>query len=182
MDEFLTAKAWVHGHHKNHVHHVEQIFDRLSRGRRVQRHASLNALGFNRLNGAVNMRASLDVRGDHIGTRFGVGFDIGIDGRDHQVHVHERFHMRAERFDGGRAKGQVRDKVTIHHVHMNPVSALRFDGLNFLTEICEIGRENRRCDLDRAVKRHWSAFFCGNGQGSSAENAQGHALFAAAAS
>ena len=154
MDEFLPAKAGVHRHHQHHVNKVEQLTDRAGRGAGVERHAAFHTLGADRLHGAVDMGGGLDMGNDHVGASGRVSLDIGVYRRDHQVHVHEGLYMRAERRHGGGAKGQVGDKMSVHHVHMHPITALGFDGLNLLAEIGEIGGQDRRGDFYGTVKGH----------------------------
>ena len=96
----------------------------------------------------------LDMGGQDVGARFGVGLDIGIDGGDHQVHVHDRFDMFAEGFDRGRAKGEVRHEMAVHHVDMNPVCPLVLDGADLAPEVGEIGGQDGGGDLDGAVEGH----------------------------
>ena len=40
-----------------------------------------------RCDGAVQVRAGLGVDGDEVGAGLGEGFEEGVGGRDHQVHV-----------------------------------------------------------------------------------------------
>ena len=49
---------------------------------------------------------------------------------------------------------EVGHEVSIHHVNMHPVRALRLDGPDLAAEISEIGREDRRRDFQAAVKGH----------------------------
>ena len=154
VDELLPAETGVHRHHQHHVAQVQQVFDRLDRGAGVQRDPGPFARRTDRLQGAVRMRPGLDMGGDHVGPRLGIGLDIGVDRRDHQMHVHDRLDMRAERLDRRGAEGQVRHEMPVHHVDMDPVGALRLDGADLGPEIGEIGGQDRWGDLDRAVEIH----------------------------
>ncbi len=42
------------------------------------------------------MRAGLGMDGDDIGARLDEGFDIGVDRRDHQMHVHHALDVLAD--------------------------------------------------------------------------------------
>ncbi len=128
------------------------MLDALRRRAGIERYPCHLAGGLDRLNGPVDMRPRLDMGGDHIGPRLGIGLDIGIDGRDHQVHVHEGRNMRAKGFDRGGAEGQVRHEMPVHHIDMDPIGALGFDRADLGAEIGEIGRENRGGNLDRTVE------------------------------
>ena len=53
----------------------------------IERDAGLLAERADRLQRAVHMRAGFDMHGDDVGAGLGEGFEIGIAGRDHQMHV-----------------------------------------------------------------------------------------------
>ena len=130
------------------------MFDHRSRRAGVQADACLGAGRFDGLQSAVRVGAGLVMGDDHVGTGVGIGLNIGIDGGDHQVHIHEGFHMRTEGLHGGRAECQVRHEMAVHHVDVYPVGTLCFDGLDFLTKVGEISRKDRRSDLDGTIKGH----------------------------
>lgn len=157
VQELLPAETGIDRHHADQIGQIQQMRDRIGRRAGVQRHTRLFAGGTDRLQGAVDMRTGLDMGGDQIGPRLGIGLDIGIDRRDHQVNVHEGLHMRAERLHGGRAEGQVRHEMSVHHIDMDPVGALILDGPDLAAEIGKIGGQDRRRDPDLAVECHgWS--------------------------
>jgi hypothetical protein len=70
------------------------------------------------------------------------------------MHVHDRFHMFAERLHRRRTEGEVRHEMAVHHVHMDPVGALILDRPDLAPEIGEIGRQDGWCDLHATVKAH----------------------------
>jgi hypothetical protein len=154
MDEFLAAKAGVHGHHADQVHEVEQGSGRLGRGAGVEGEACLGTRGADGLKRAVDVRTGLHMGCDHIGTGIGEGLDVGIDGCDHQVNVHHRLDVRADRGAGGGAEGDVGHEMAVHDIDVNPVRALCLDRLNLGAEIGEVGREDGRGDFYRTVKFH----------------------------
>ena len=154
VDEFLPAETGVDRHHADQIGQVQQMRHRLGRGAGVQRHARLHPRAPDRLQRAVNMRPRLDMGSQDVGPRFGIGVDVGIDGGDHQMHIHHRCHMAAKGFDRHRAKSQVRHEMPVHHIDMHPVGALILDRADLGPEIGEIGRKDRGRDLDAAVKGH----------------------------
>ena len=103
---------------------------------------------------AVEMRARLGVDGDDVGAGLGEGLEIGIGGPDHQVDVHHRLHMRAQRCDHIGADGDVGHEMAIHHVNMNPVGAMCLDRLYLAAKVGEIGGQDRRGDFDGAIESH----------------------------
>ena len=64
--------------------------------RRIERHAGLLAERADRLQRAMQMRPGLGMDGDDVGAGLGEGGDIGVDRRDHQMHVErQRRHAAA---------------------------------------------------------------------------------------
>ena len=69
---------------------------------------------------------------------------IGIDRRDHQMHVERFFRVRAERLHHGRSDGDVGHEMAVHHIDMDEIGACLLDGLDFRAQSREIGGQNRR--------------------------------------
>ncbi len=53
-----------------------------------------------------------------------------------------------ERADDRRTDRDVRDEMPVHDVDMNEVGAAAFDGRDRRAKGCEVGRQDRRRDLD----------------------------------
>ena len=96
------------------------------------------------------MRPRLDMDRDEIGAGLRESVEIGIAGRDHQMHVEEEFGMRPQRRDDRRPDRDVRHEMTVHHIDMDPVGAGGGDGADFFAEIGEIGGQDRGRDDERA--------------------------------
>ncbi|MET3891622.1 hypothetical protein ABIE41_002698 [Bosea sp. OAE506] len=95
-----------------------------------------------RLQRPVRVRAGLDMEGDQVGTRLGEGLDVGVDRRDHQMHVEELGRVRADRLQHVGPEGDVGHEMPVHHVAMDPVGAGRIDRAHLLAELGEVGRED----------------------------------------
>ncbi len=99
------------------------------------------------------MRPGLHMHDDVVGAGLGEGFQIGIAGRDHQVHV--------ERFPGVRPQGlhhvgtdaDIGHEMAVHDVHMDPVGAGRIHRAHLFAELGEIGGQYGGRDEKRAVHR-----------------------------
>ncbi len=154
VDEFLAAKAGVHRHHAHQIAEIQQRPRRFDRGAGIEREPRLGPGGADGLQGAVGMGTGLQMGGDHIRPGIGEGLDIGIDRRNHQMHVHHGGDVLADGFAQGRAKGQVGHEMPVHDIDMHPIGPLGLDRLNFTSEIGEIGGQDRRRDLDGAVEGH----------------------------
>jgi hypothetical protein len=155
MDELLAAETGVHGHHTDHIHHVQKVRKRVNRCPRIDRQPGLGTGPPDRLQGAVNMRPRLEMRADIIGPRPRKGLDIGIDRRDHQMHVHHPLDVGAQCRAHRRAECDVGHEMPVHHIDMHPIGALRLDRFALGAEIGEIRRQDRGCDFQSAVECHW---------------------------
>ena len=68
-----------------------------------------------------------------------------IDRLDHEMHVDRRRDaVLAQRFADERADREIRDVVIVHDVEVDEVRAGRNDGVDFLAEPREVGRQDRR--------------------------------------
>ena len=114
------------------------------------------------------MRPALSVDGDDVGARFGESGDIGIDRRNHQMHVERERRMRPQRGDDARPEGDVGHEMPVHHIEMNPVGAGLRHRARLLAQPREIGRENRGRDDDAIRHDAYSAAFLLANCGSSA--------------
>jgi hypothetical protein len=83
---------------------------------------------------------------DDVGAGLGKGLEIGIAGRDHQVHVEHLFGVRAQRLHHVGTDGNIGHEVPVHHVDMDPVGAGGVERTHFLAELGEVGGQNRRGD------------------------------------
>ena len=86
----------------------------------------------------MDVRTSLDMGGEDVSACIRIGVNIGINGSDHQMHVHDGFDVGAERFDGRGSEGQVRNKMTVHDIDVDPIGPLILDGANFGAKIGKI--------------------------------------------
>ncbi len=74
----------------------------------------------------MKVGAGFNVDGDHVGARTGKIGDVVIGVFDHEMNVENRVHLIAQWLEGlhdHRSNRNVRDEVSVHHVHMNPLRA-----------------------------------------------------------
>ena len=88
------------------------------------------------------MRTGLGMDGDDVGTRLGECFQIRIDRRDHEMDVERLCGAGTYRLDDIGTEADVRHKMPIHDVAMDPVGTRRVDGLDLLAEAREICRQD----------------------------------------
>ena len=115
---------------------------------RVQRHAGLAAKLADPGQRAVQMRAGLGMDSDDLGTGVGIGIQQRIRIGHHQVRIEQLVGNRAKRLDHRRAKGQVRHKMAVHHIEMDPVCAGAVDGRHLVGQSGEIRCKDGRGDDD----------------------------------
>ena len=94
------------------------------------------------------------MHGDDVGPGFGEIFDIGIDRRDHQMHV-ERFRtVRAQRLHDRGADRQVRDEMPVHDIDMDVIRPGGVNCAHLLAQFGEIGGKDRRRDTNGLLHGH----------------------------
>ena len=84
-----------------------------------------------------------------IGAGLGKCREIALRLDDHKMHIERLLCVASHRFDNHRSERDIRHKTTIHDIDMDPVGAGRIDGANFVGEMPEIRRQDRRCDDNR---------------------------------
>ena len=149
-DEGLASEAGVHGHAEYEIDHVQDGLDRALGRARVEHDAGLLAERPDRLERAVDVGSRLRMDADDVGARAREGFEVGIRGSDHQVHVEDLRRVRADGPHDVGAHGDVRDEMAVHHIDMDPVASRLIDGADLLAEPGEIGGQDRRGDEERA--------------------------------
>ncbi len=106
-----------------------------------------------RLDGAVDVRPRLGMDREAIRARLGEGLEIGVDRRDHQMHVERLSGVRAQRLHHRGADRDVGDEMPVHHVDMDPVGARRVDRAHLLAQPREVGGQDRRGDANGLYHR-----------------------------
>src|SRR5690606_15393022 len=99
-----------------------------------EHHAGALAQRADGLDGAVQVRARLDVDPDDVGPGLGVALDVAVGVVDHQVHVERPGGHAAQGLDHGRPDGQVGHEVPVHHVHVDVVGAALVHGAHLLAQ------------------------------------------------
>ncbi len=87
----------------------------------------------------MQVGAGLRMHRDAVTAGLRKGFEIGIDGGDHQMAIEEGIAVRPKRLDDIRPEGNVRHEMPVHDIEMNPVRAGLGDIGDFLSELGEIG-------------------------------------------
>ena len=138
-NEFLAAEAGIDRHDEDEIDDVDHVLDRALVRAGVHGYAGFFAERADCLQRAVNMRAGFHVHGDGVGAGLGESFQIGIAGRDHQMHVEGLFGVRTDGLHHVGADRNVRHEMSVHHVDMDPVGAGGIDGAHLLAELGEVG-------------------------------------------
>jgi hypothetical protein len=99
---------------------------------------------------AMRMGPGLDMQRDEVRAGLGEGLDVGIDRRDHQMHVEQLARAAADRLQDVGPEGDVGHEMPVHHVAMDPVAAGGVDPLDLGAQRGEVGGEDRGRDADGA--------------------------------
>jgi hypothetical protein len=106
-----------------------------------------------RLERAVDMGTGFDMHRDVVGARFGERFEIRIAGRDHQMNIERLAAARPQRLHDVGPNGDVGDKMSVHHIDMDPVRTGFIDCAHLLAELGKVPRKDRRRDDEAAMHR-----------------------------
>jgi hypothetical protein len=71
---------------------------------------------------------------------------IRIARRDHEMHIKRYACVPPQGAYHGRSNGDIRHKMAIHHIDVDPISARSDDRADFLAEIRKVSGKNRRRD------------------------------------
>ena len=99
------------------------------------------------------VRAGFDVDGQDVGPGAGEVAQVALRLLDHQVHIDHgpiALGHRADGLDDERADGDVGHEVAVHHVHVNVIGPGGQGLLDVGLQPGEVGRENRRGEMDGA--------------------------------
>ena len=97
-------------------------------------------------------RAHLDMERHAVAARLRDRLEVLLGLRDHEMAVEPRAPAADERRDGSehdRADGDLRDEVAVAHVEVEHPRAGRLQRVELVAEAREVGRVDRRLDLDR---------------------------------
>src|SRR5277367_2673012 len=96
------------------------------------------------MKGAIEMDAGFLVDGDPISAGFGKCGDELIRAFNHEMTIERNFRDFAKRgYDGGPDR-EVRDEMTIHHVHVEDGGSPFDSGLGLRAEASEVSRKDGR--------------------------------------
>ncbi len=96
----------------------------------------------------MQVRAGFGVDQDVIGPCLDEVGDVGIDRRDHHVHVERQLGVRPQRCQHRRAEADIRHEMPVHDVEMQPVGTGGLDRRDLLSEPGEVGGEQAGGDGD----------------------------------
>jgi hypothetical protein len=110
------------------------------------------------------------MHGDDVGAGLGEGLDVGVDRRDHQVHVEHLIRVGTQRRDHVGPQGDVGHEMAVHDIDVDVVGAGRGDRADLLAHAGEIGGQNGRGDanvllhgaripLNSRWQRRWGRWF-----------------------
>ena len=86
------------------------------------------------------MHRRFGVEGNHIRSCFFQVRKVGFRMLGHEMHIKKKLRMRTQRFDDGRAEGEIGYEMVIHHIQVDQVGSPSFDILYFR---CQIGKISR---------------------------------------
>jgi hypothetical protein len=122
----------------------EDLIESMDRCGRVYDYSGFASVRCNQMKGAIEVDAGFLVDGDPISPGFGKRGDEVIRPFNHEMAIERNFRDFAERGHDRGADGDVRDEMTIHHVHVENGGSAFDSGLGFRAEAREISRKDGR--------------------------------------
>src|SRR6266851_5614824 len=148
LDELLAAEPRLDRHHVDQVdvwQYLAQVFDRR---RRVDGHTCLRAKLLDRLHCPVERTRSLHLYLDQSRSRFGKRLQEHLRSLDHQVGFDGQRRRPADRLHRMRPESEVGHEVAVHDIDLDPVGARGLRLLDLFGEAPDVGRKDRRNNLD----------------------------------
>ncbi|CRF28842.1 Uncharacterised protein [Mycobacterium tuberculosis] len=139
-DEILSSKTWIDRHQKDQIELVvHYLLQDAKRSSRIQHDTGLYPVLLNQMQRPVKMNASLRMYRDQVRTCLGERRNVAVRLFNHQMHVERQPRLRPDGFHYRRADRNVRNKMPIHDIHMNPVRPSTFHIGNLLAEHRKVG-------------------------------------------
>jgi hypothetical protein len=144
IDKVLPAETRIHRHDQEFIDLLQIRLNQCDRRGRVDRQADSFA-----------ERLDLPQQGRDLVTEFHMDIELirarpckrlqqDFRPRTHQMHVKENLHQRADGLHHFRAEREVRNKMSVHDVQMQPVGPRMIDPPGFPAEAREVGGQQRR--------------------------------------
>ena len=84
------------------------------------------------------MGAGFGMHGDDLGTGIGESAQIGIGGRNHQMHVKGLRRQRPDGFDNIGAKADIGNEMPVHDIEMDQVGTSAVNGFHLFAQTGEV--------------------------------------------
>lgn len=155
--ERLTAEPGLDRHDEHEIDVAQERFDGGGGRVGVEHDAALAAEFTDAPERGGVIVGRLDVDADEVGTGLGEGFDVAVRRVEHQVGIEEGFDaVAAKGGDGLGAEGEIRDKMAVHDIDVQPVEAEFFDQACACGKMRVIAGEDRRDEKRRVHRRRAS--------------------------
>ncbi len=123
----MSTKSGIHRHHKHKIKIVENIVDEVGWSTRIDRHTGLRAKLFDSADRPMQIRTHFLMHRDNVCSRRSKALEITIRILNHEVSIENEIGMTADRADQRGPKRDIRNKMTVHHVEMEPFCSSRFN-------------------------------------------------------
>jgi hypothetical protein len=142
VDKGLATEARIHAHDKDMMNQRKNLIESMDRCGRVYDYSGLASVRCNQMKSAIEMDAGFLVDGNPISPGFGKCGDEVIRLFNHEMAIERNFRDFAKRSYDWWADSDVRDEMTIHHVHVEDGGAPIDSGLGLRAETSEVSRKD----------------------------------------
>ena len=156
-DERLSAEARIHRHHQQQIDLLEIRLRLRDAGGRIHGETDLHAERADLPQQLRHAIRQLDVDGQLVRARLGERFEENLRLRTHQVNVEEHLRQRTNRAHHLGTEGNVRDKMPVHDVQVQPLRAGLAGALRLGGKLAEVRGEQGRGDNHAQEAREPSA-------------------------
>lgn len=140
-------ETWIDSHHQHLVEIGQNLLEDTRRGRRISDYARAFPQSSDKLHGAMQIVVTFPMDENGVGTGFGKLVQKEVWVGNHKVCLQRKVRDPSERMNNRRSDRDVGDKMSVHHVNMNPVGA------------CQIGLRYLRSQVRKSAARMDGASF-----------------------
>ena len=134
----MPTESGVYGHQQNHIYIMENFLKRRKWSCRIEHDTGLDPLLFYQLDGAIQVRTGFHMNRNYIGAGTGKIFDICVGVVNHQMHIERQVSCFPYGLNNHWPNSDIGDKMSVHHIHMDPVCARLFNLFHFIRQATKI--------------------------------------------
>ena len=144
FDELLSSEAGVYPHYQHHIQLTHDVLQQRHGRGGIDSDGRLHACVTYLLHHTVQVRADLIMHVHHVGAQgFHFGDELlGLD--NHQMDIQRLVGQAGNVLQHRESERDIGHKDAVHNVQMDPVGIAAVQHIHLISQVSEVGRENRR--------------------------------------